>query len=478
MKILLINPPSENEIRTQVTRFISGESSMQPPLGLLYIAAYMIDKGHNDTYVLDCQGEGISYSALSDKIANIQPDIVGITAMTFTMVDVVKTATTVKETCPKAQIVLGGPHVDIYPKETIKLDNVDYAIRGEGEIPFFQLVHAIEQGNRAFHRVPNLIWIANESQCMINHVRTELNDYDLLPFPAREINPIENYYSIMTANNPVTSLMTAKGCPYSCIFCYHPDKKVKHRSPASVADEMEQIKKMGIREVFFVDDTFYVNPKIAMDVCQKLIERNVGLPWGARARVNIISDKMLTFFKKAGCKRLHIGVESGNQNVLNALDKKITIEQIERAFKLCHKHKMKTLAYFIIGSPGETRKEIEDTIKLVKRIKPDYVQFSRMTPMPSTKLYEEGLKNGVLTHDYWLEFAKDPQKPIHPQLWTENFSEEELLDLTDHATMRFYLRPSYFLKSIAEIKTTKDFMQKAKVGINMVKAKLRTNLSD
>ena len=448
MKLLLINPPADNEIRTQVTRFVSGESSMQPPLGLLYIAAYMKDRGYSDIQVLDCQGEGISYSALSHRIAGRQPDIVGMTAMTFTMVDVTKTANIVKEKWPSAQIVLGGPHVDIYSKETIKLDMVDYAIRGEGEIPFFQLVSAIEQGMRNLYSIRNLIWIGNDKQVIINEPRSELNDYDILPFPARKMMNIEKYFSIMTANNPVTSLMTAKGCPYGCIFCYHPDKRVRHRSPDSVADEMVHIKKLGIKEVFFVDDTFYVNPRIAKSVCQKLIERNIGLPWGARARVNNISDEMLAVFKKAGCKRLHIGVESGNQKVLDRLDKKISIEQIEKAFELCHKHRMRTLAYCIVGCPGETRKEIEETIQLVKRIKPDYVQFSRMTPMPATKLYEEGLKNGILSHDYWLEFAKDPRKTIHPQLWTEYFTEEELMGLADYATMSFYVRPSYILKSM------------------------------
>ncbi|CAD7848702.1 MAG: Radical SAM domain protein [Olavius algarvensis Delta 4 endosymbiont] len=472
MRILLVNPPAENEITTQVSKFVKGESSMQPPLGLLYIAAYMRSKGYEDVFILDCQGQGIDYGNLPKKIIAFDPDIVGMTAMTFTMMDVSIVADIVKKLFPSVPVVIGGPHVDIYPNETMALKNVDYVIRGEGEIPFFDLVRALETPGDEYKKISNLVWIDREGKINKNPVRDVLNNYDEIPFPARDMLPVDNYFSIMTSSNPVTSLMTAKGCPYNCIFCYHLHHRVSYRSVSSVVDEMEECKELRIREVFFTDDTFYLNSKRAIEICDEIVKRKLKLPWGARARVNNVSEEMLTAFKKAGCKRLHIGVESGSQKILDRLNKKITVGQIEKAFSLCRKHKIKTLAYCIIGSPDETLKEVDETINLIGRIKPDYVQYSRMTPMPDTILYREGLKRKILSHDYWLEFAKDPTKPVSPQFWTENFSKEELVDLADYATQRFYLRPSYVLKSLFEVKNPKEFLRKANVGLNMVKGNI------
>lgn len=475
MRILLINPPAENEITTQVSKFVKGESSMQPPLGLLYIAAYMRSKGYNDVFVLDCQGQGIDYASLPQKIIDFEPNIVGMTAMTFTMMDVSIVADIVKKFFPSVPVVLGGPHVDIYPDETIALRNIDYVIRGEGEVPFWRLIRILESHGNGFEEISNLVWIDSKGKINKSPVREVLNNYDEIPYPARDMIPVDNYFSIMTSSNPVTSLMTAKGCPYNCIFCYHLHHRVSYRSPGSVVGEMEDCKEMGIREVFFADDTFYLNSKRAIEICNEIIKRKLELPWGARARVNNISEEMLVAFKKAGCKRLHIGVESGSQKILDRLNKKITVRQIEKAFSLCRKHKIKTLAYCIIGSPDETLKEVKETIGLIGRIKPNYVQYSRMTPMPDTVLYREGLERKILTHDYWLEFAKNPKESVTPQFWTENFSEEELVDLADYATQRFYLRPSYVFRSLFEVKTPKDFLRKASAGLNMVKGNVSKN---
>jgi anaerobic magnesium-protoporphyrin IX monomethyl ester cyclase len=469
MKVLLINPPDFNEITTQVSRYISEEASLQPPLGLMYIAAVIRENGFNDVEIIDSQAEKISYGQLEERVSKSKPDVVGMHSMTFTMTDVMITAKIVKKVSPECQIVVGGAHVDIYPNETIKLPEIDYVIKKEGEFPFLDLITKIDNGKLdELTSVRNLVWINGDGEVVTNQEADKANDYSLMPFPARDLVPVEKYFSIATDNNPVTSLMTAKGCPFSCTFCYNPVRKVYYRTSESIVNEMEEIKGMGIKEIFFVDDTFYVNSKRAMAICDEIIRRKLDIPWGARARANTISHEMLSKFKKAGCVRLHIGVESGNNDILNILNKKITAEKIKEAFKLCRKHKITTMAYFIIGNPGETIEEVEESIRFAKKINPSFVQFSRMTPFPDTVLYTEALEKGVVSHDYWLEYAKDPSAPVSPQFWTENFTQDELADLADYATQKFYIRPYYILSSILKLRSFNDLFRKARIGFSMM----------
>lgn len=470
MKILLINPPAINEISTQVSRYVSGESSMQPPLGLMYIAALLISKGFDDVKIIDSQAEKISYEELGARILKEQPDLVGMTAMTFTMTDVMLTARTIKKVSPKTKIILGGPHVDIYSKETINLPEIDFAIIKEGEYPFLHLTRLIAEGKTDLSEVKNLVWRDDTGHIRINELCADMNDYSKMPFPARQLVSLDKYFSIMTENNPITTMISAKGCPYKCIFCYKHIDKVSYRSPENIVDEMEHIRDLGIREIFFVDDTFYVNSGIAMKICDEIIRRKLAMPWGARARVNNISAEMLEKFKKAGCRRLHIGVESGNNTILQNLHKKITVEMAKNAFALCRKQKIDTLAYFIIGNPGEGQKEIEDTIKLARELKPSFAQFSRMTPFPATKLYDIAIERKIISHDYWREYAENPYVPIQPQFWTENFNQEQLADLADYATHKFYFSPGYMLRSVIKVNSYQDLKRKLKTGISLLRS--------
>ena len=469
MKILLINPPAHNEITTQVSRYVTEASSMQPPLGLMYIAAVLLKEGFPDVEIIDSQAEKLSYEELEARLVETAPDMVGMTAMTFTMTDVMLTARLVKKANPRAKVVLGGPHVDIYPVETIGLKEVDFAIKGEGEYPFLELTRCLAAGDEeGLTKVAGLVWKDGDGEVRANESADGANDYSAMPFPARHLVPVDRYFSIMTDNNPITTLITAKGCPYQCVFCYKHVRKVSYRTPANVVDEMVHIKEMGIREIFFVDDTFYVNSKIAMQICDEINRRKVGIPWGARARVNNISADMLKAFKQAGCRRLHIGVESGNNTILTNLNKKIDVEMAKRAFDLCRKHKIDTLAYFIIGNPGEKEAEVEDTIRLAKELKPSFAQFSRMTPFPDTPLYRTALEKNIIPFDYWREYAKNPYTPVQPYFWTEHFSQQELADLADYATRRFYVCPSYILRSLAKMRKMSDFRRKAKTGKQLI----------
>jgi len=468
MKVLLINPPSSNLILTNLPEAIAQEDTM-PPLGLMYLAAYLEKHTSHQVKILDCLIEKIDFRQLKERIEQEKPDLVGITTLTFTLIDVLKTAKITKQIDQNIKIVLGGPHVNIYPQETLNFPEVDFLVLGEGEEPIKDLLDNLNQTENLY----KLKGIAfKDGDKIINPGPRELiQDLDSLPFPARHLVPNQKYSSVLSENNPVTTMFSSRGCPFRCLFCNraHLGKVFRARSAKNVVDEMEECKKMGIGEIFIYDDTFTIDRQRILDVCSEIKKRNLAINWDIRARVDTVDQETLKKMKKAGCQRIHYGVEAGTQKILNVLRKGITLEQAETAFSLSKKIGIQTLAYFMIGSPRETKKDILQTIKFAKKLKPDFVCFSLTTPYPLTDLYSLGLNEKILPYDYWQEFAQNPQPDFVPLVWEEKLSREELLSLFKKAYHSFYLRPSYIFKKILQLRSTKELLTKAKAALNILR---------
>ena len=202
-------------------------------------------------------------------------------------------------------------------------------------------------------------------------------------------------------------------------------------------EEIEHCLSLGIREIFFHDDTFTIDKKRVLTICELINKRGLKFDRDARVRVDTVNYELLSGMKKAGCHRISFGVESGNPRILKNLRKGITLEQVETAFRQCRKLKIQTLADFMIGSPGESRQDIMETISFSRRLGADYAQFSVTTPYPGTDLYREALAKGVIESDVWSEFARNPKEDFIPPLWTENLSREELIELLNTAYKNF-----------------------------------------
>jgi radical SAM superfamily enzyme YgiQ (UPF0313 family) len=265
--------------------------------------------------------------------------------------------------------------------------------------------------------------------------------------------------------------MTSRGCPYRCLFCDRPHlgKKFRARSAINVVDEIEECVKKGIGEFIFYDDTFTIDRQRVFDICDEILRRKLDIMWDIRTRVDNVDKVLLERLKAAGCARIHYGVESGNPEILKVLRKGITIEQVERAFKLTKEAGIATLAYFMIGSPGETRSQILETIKFARKLAPDFVHFSIATPYPATPLYQIGLEGGQLKNDYWREFARNPTSDFVPELWEEKMSGQELLGLLKYTYKSFYIRPGYIIKETLSVKSWAEFKRKAKAGLSVFK---------
>lgn len=469
MKVLLIYPPATHMITTNVPELVDEEIGYYPPLGLMYIAAYAERYTDHEIEILDAQVEGLTFTHIESEIRKRQPDVVGIQTMTFTLLDAIRTAETVKEVDRDIHICLGGPHVYIYPNETINIPEVDTLVLGEGEAIFTELIQALANGTD-LDGIKGIVFKRNGE--MVNTgLRPLRENLDELPYPARHLTPFRKYYSLVAKRSPITTMMTSRGCPYKCLFCDRPHlgKRFRARSAENVVDEMEQCTEMGIHEFFLYDDTFTVNRQRVFDVAEEILRRGLDTGWDIRARVDTVDREMLEKLKDAGCERIHYGVEAGTPEILRVLRKGIQMDRVREVFKITKDLGITTLAYFMIGSPTETREGILRTIEFAKELDPDYVHFSVTTPFPATELYYLGLEKGVLSHDYWRAFAAHPSEDFVPQLWEENLSREELIALLRRAYKSFYTRPNYVLQSLLKVKTLEEFKRKARAGLGVLR---------
>jgi len=467
MRVLLVNPPQLNLVTNNIPSVVDEERGYNPPLGILYVAAHARENTPHDIAVVDAVVEELDYPALKARIASERPDVVGVTATTFTLVDAIETVRLVKEISKEITVVLGGPHPYIYPEESINLPGIDFLVIGEGEAVFSGLLNNLHDKD-ALKKIRGLVF--KDGNTVVNTGLPPLvDDLDSLPFPARDLTPYMKYNSLIAKSQPVTTMITSRGCPYRCLFCDRPHlgKRFRPRSAKNVVDEMEGCAKMGIREFLIYDDTFTINKQRVLDICRNIKERGLDIGWDVRARVDTVNAEMLSAMKDAGCDRIHYGVEAGSPEVLETLRKGITIEQVKRVFKETRDSGISILAYFMIGSPGETRAQIKESLRLARELGPDYLHLSITTPFPETDLYRLGFEKGVLKEDYWREFAGNPRKGFIPAVWEEHLTREELIDLLHRGYKDFYLRPEYIWKRIMALRSLSDLKSKARAGLKV-----------
>lgn len=469
-KILLINPPFTYTISSCQPKILEEGIEYLPPLGLMYIAGYIKKNTSCPIEILDCQVENINYKTLKEEISKRAPDIIGITAMTFTLIDVIKTAKTAKKINPGIKVVLGGPHVNIYPEETIQIKNIDFLVLGEGEETFKELTENIDN-IQALYNIKGIVF-KNNGKIINNGPRPLSHNLDEIPFPARELTPYKKYSSVLTQKPPMTTMFTSRGCPYKCLFCDRPHlgKEFRAHSAEYVFQEMSECKKMGINEIMIYDDTFTIDRQRVVDICNIILKENLKINWDVRARVNTVDEELLNLMAKAGCKRIHYGIESGTQKILNVLRKDITLKMVEDALYWTRKAGIQTLGYFMIGSPEETKEDIKETMKFINKISPDYIHVAITTPFPATELYYRAIREGVIKNDVWKEFAQNPSEDFVAPVWEKELSREKLIFLLKKIYISFYFRPSYITKRILNLGSIKELINKSLAALRLLRA--------
>ena len=470
MKILFLVPPETISLESSVPKALEGGKGYYPKLGLLYVAAYYERETGNQPVFIDCPPENVSQEELSRRVKEVQPDMVAMSIMTFNLLDALHTARILKRDHPNLKVCLGGPHVNLYPKETLHQPEIDYVVFGEGEKIFFHLIQALENGD-SLKSIKGLGW-KEKGEEHINSAETELLNLNELPFPARHLVDISSYKHIIGEGRQFFTIQATRGCPAACSFCDIRKTKFRVRSPESVVDEIEELVEMGVDDLFFVDDTITIDKKNVLEICDLIVKRNIKIHFKISARVDTINKEVIAALKKAGCYRIHYGIESASPKHLKYLQKGQTPEKVERACKMTRDAGLGFFAYMMIGIPHETKEEMFETVDFAKKLKPDYAQFSICTPYPKVELYYQMIQEGIVPEDYWQEFAENPSADFKIKFWNKDFSEEELRDLQDECHTRFYRSPTYLMKQITKLRSWSDFTAKARMGTRILTNRL------
>ncbi|GIS83868.1 MAG: B12-binding domain-containing radical SAM protein [Nitrospina sp.] len=470
MKILFLVPPETISLESSVPKALEGGKGYYPKLGLLYVAAYYERETGNQPVFIDCPPENVSQEELSRRVKEVQPDMVAMSIMTFNLLDALHTARILKRDHPNLKVCLGGPHVNLYPKETLHQPEIDYVVFGEGEKIFFHLIQALESGD-SLKSIKGLGWKEKGVE-HINSAETELLNLNELPFPARHLVDISSYKHIIGEGRQFFTIQATRGCPAACSFCDIRKTKFRVRSPESVVAEIEELVEMGVDDLFFVDDTITIDKKNVLEICDLIVKRNIKIHFKISARVDTINKEVIAALKKAGCYRIHYGIESASPKHLKYLQKGQTPEKVERACKMTRDAGLGFFAYMMIGIPHETKEEMFETVDFAKKLKPDYAQFSICTPYPKVELYYQMIQEGIVPEDYWQEFAENPSADFKIKFWNKDFSEEELRDLQDECHARFYRSPTYLMKQITKLRSWSDFTAKARMGTRILTNRL------
>jgi radical SAM superfamily enzyme YgiQ (UPF0313 family) len=466
MKIALVYPPFSHSIRTTLPEFVKENEGCFPPLGIMYLASFL--KSHEsgcEVLLVDAVAERLDHEGIQRRLASFAPHVVGVSCWTFSLIDSLKVAEGVKKRDPSVVTCLGGPHVTIYPRETVSFPAVDFAIAGDGECAFAALIGRLKTGGR-FDTVPNLHYKESGAARSSPAVESE-TDLDALPLPDRSLLPLEHYTSLPDGGAKITTMVTSRGCPFRCTFCFQQGTRWRHRSVGSIIEEISDCVSLGIRKIIFFDETFTVNRRRVLELCAELEKRALPVEWSCRSRVDTIDEEMMEAMLRAGCTRISFGVESADDAVLDRLNKKISIEQARRVFSSARKKRMTTLADFMIGCPGEGREETLETIELAVELDPDYVQFTLLTLFPATPLYGEALETGVVERDVWREYAERPSVDFSPPVWNV-YSREETRELLALAYRRFYLRPRYVWRKLAGVRSAGELKVNARAAVSLL----------
>lgn len=468
MKVMLIMPPAENTVKYfQGWQLKTSDYGVFPPLGLLYIATVLKERVPDaEIKVVDCVSEKIGYPVLTRMLKTFKPQVIGITAFTVSLVDVLKIAGIAKGLNKNVHICIGGPHNFVFPKQTLEYAEVDSIVVGEGEYVFTELIKQLKDGRvtggrEGLYTKPDL----NNG----DFKKAVIKDINMLPF--FDIGFIKRglYRSTVGKYRNIITLLSSRGCPYNCTFCDSPYKVFRGRAIDNILEEIKLRLNQGYKEIFFYDDTFNINLVRITDFCHKILAANIKFFWSFRGRVNTVTFAMLKLAKRAGCERIHFGIETGTDEGLRALKKDITVEQIKNVLSWCRQLKIKTIADFIIGLPFEKSKE--DVIKNIERLvdfSPDYAQFNVLQPLPGTEIYKSGIEQGIIDQAKWEDFVKSPRIDFQPPLWTEYLGRGELANLYSYAYRKFYLNPNTILRNIFPLTTMSEFNRILKGGIKIL----------
>ena len=452
MNICLIRYHNRENMNTRLPERLNKAQGVYQPLGIAYIAAVLETNGF-DVEIIDAIALNLTKQEFTETIKSKKPHLVGITCMTPSVRGSLEAAQICKEA--GAIVVVGGAHLTSLYKETLSYDFVDYGILGEGEYSFLELAQALEK-KRTVEKVGGCVY-KKDGNIIANEPRI-VEELDELPFPARHMLPMGNYTCII-AEEPFTTIVSGRGCPFQCGFCSKQpsDKRYRTRSARNIVDEMQEcIKKYKIKEFMFYDDTITFNREHIISLCHEILRRNLDVKWESPTRLDCVDKEIISLMKKAGCIRLRYGVESGDKRITRLMRKNIDLKKAKDIFKFTKKIGIETFAYFMVGYYSETAQSMRNTIKFAKELIPDWAMFTITTPLPDTHLFDLCVNENLVDKNYWINFTLRKVNRRIPYLM------KDANEWIRRAYFQFYFRPFYMLKKMMKVTSFESFKKMVK----------------
>jgi radical SAM superfamily enzyme YgiQ (UPF0313 family) len=439
VRLLLVNPRPKYEKDFTFSALI-------PSLALAVLGGAAKSAGH-EVRVFDVWVEENPVESLRKLAGDFHPDFVGLTAYTPSYPCALEFARAVRDSSPAAKTILGGIHASVFPDEALETGLFDYVVVGEGDQTLLDILAA-----------PTVRKIAGaktrDAGLNSDVARPLIEDLDTLAFPAYEFFQLDWYFrrpAPLWKSSRMVRFETSRGCPYRCSFCagnFIFRRQWRAKSPARVVAEIQHVMSFGFREIQFQDDNFAQDLERAKEICRLVLAQRLRFSWTLDngIRVNTLDDEFLDLARKAGCYRIHYGVESGNQAVLDGVQKNTTLAQVRTAFEKTRRHGIETTALFIAGLPGETEETLRETRRFARALKADFAIMNLLSPIPGSDLYRQWRAEGRLVkenHELSSLHRIDRLLFVHPHL-----SEQTILAAYRRFYVSFYFRFSYFAQRV------------------------------
>lgn len=457
MRILLINPPFlpgyGRYSRESRSPAITKSGTIYYPFWLLYGAAALERAGY-EVDVVDAPAARLDADDVLRRAAGFEPDMVVVNTSTPSIESDKAFAARLKEAAGWPFTVLVGTHVTARPGDGVAEPAVDAVCVGEYDRTLVELAAALSAGDD--WKAAKGLAYRRRGKVAENERQPLLEELDGRPYLAEIIKNylrVEDYF-FAAARYPMIMMITGRGCPHRCVFCLYPQvfhgNKYRLRSPEDVVDEFEYISNElpKVREVVIEDDTFSANKKRVKEICDILVERRVKIRWSVNVRANLDYETMVAM-RRAGCRLIIVGYESGDQRVLNMMNKDTTLEQQLEFAGAARRAGLLVHGCFMAGTPGETRGSLERTLEFAMKLSPDTAQFFPLMVYPGTRAYTWAEENGYLTTSDFREWVT--AEGLHNcVVSTEALSARELVEFCDYARRRFYLRPRYITRKAVQ----------------------------
>lgn len=437
MRLLMVDPAPPFDIYAKA--IVS--APLCPSLTLAMLGGAAVTIGHS-VQVLDLRLEDNPNQAFVEKLNSFKPDVIGFSAFTFSYNTVLRLATTAKKIMPQSLILLGGVHAQSLSADTLSDTPFDVVVHGEGEITLQEIL-----SGRELREISGISY-RDKSEFVRNPRRNLIANLDELNYPAYELFDLDRYEqkNMLWKSKRIAMVESSRGCPFSCSFCTSPlifGKHFRSKSPQRMMTEISYLLDLGFTEIHFQDDGFTTDLQRAKEICRCILASGRQFHWELYngIRIDRVDNEFLALAREAGCYRIRFGVESGNQEILDQVGKKMRLEDVKNVFSMTRRHDIETIALFMIGLPGDTLKTIDDTIRFATELTSDFARVSIAIPFPGSNYYDDLFRQGLIMSTNWDEYHFHVTGKLffnHPTL-----SETEIFSCYKKFYRKFYLRPSY-----------------------------------